>query len=84
MTTDDNKNLVKLSNVFHCEICNHTTSRKYNLDLHFESKKHKNNLLTTKNNESLVKTSKNLICLKCDKEFNDRAGLWRHKKKMQS
>ena len=81
MTTDDNENLVKSSNTFHCEICNHTTNRKYNLDLHFESKRHKNNILTTKNNDPLAKTSKKLICLNCDKEFNDRAGLWRHKKK---
>jgi hypothetical protein len=84
MTTNDNGNLVKFSNGFHCEICNHTTYRKYNLDLHFESKRHKNNTLTTKNNESLVKTSKKIMCLNCDKEFNDRAGLWRHKKKCKA
>ena len=81
MTTDDNKKLVKVSNILKCEICNYTTCRKYNLELHNDSSKHKNRLLTTKNNDSLVKISKNLTCINCYKEFNDRAGLWRHKQK---
>jgi hypothetical protein len=81
MTTNDNEKLAKNSTNFNCEICNYTTSKKFNLSLHFETKKHKNNLLTKKNNETLAKTSKKFICLNCDKGFNDRAGLWRHKKK---
>jgi hypothetical protein len=43
--------------------------------------KHKNNVLTTKNNELLGKISKQYDCVNCAKQFNDRAGLWRHKKK---
>ena len=81
MTTDDNKYLVKTSNLFRCEKCNYNTYRKYNYDLHVDSKKHQKNRITTKNNESLVKVSKNHECLNCNKIFNDRAGLWRHKKK---
>ena len=81
MTTDDNKKVVKISNFFHCEKCNYTTSRKYNLDLHNDSTKHKNASKTTENNISLVKVSKLIECLNCNKIFNDRAGLWRHKKK---
>jgi len=37
--------------------------------------------MTTENNKKLVKVSKNHKCLNCNKKFNDRAGLWRHKKK---
>ena len=81
MTTDDNEYLVKTSNLFRCEKCNYNTSRKYNYDLHVDSKKHQKNRITTKNNETLVKVSKNHECLNCNKIFNDRAGLWRHKKK---
>jgi hypothetical protein len=81
MTTNDNEKLAKTSSIFKCEICNYTTIKKFNLRLHFETKKHKNYLLTSKNNETLAKTSKKFICLNCDKGFNDRAGLWRHKKK---
>ncbi len=84
MTTDDNGFLVKISNNFECKICNYCTSRKYNLDLHLNSKKHKKLILTTKNNDFLVKlvnSEKNYKCFNCDKLFNDRAGLWRHNKK---
>jgi hypothetical protein len=81
MTTIDNEKLAKTSNFFKCDICNYTTCKKFNINIHFETKKHKNNVLTTKNNESLAKTSKKFICLNCDKGFNDRSGLWRHNKK---
>ena len=66
---------------FNCNICNYNTSRKYNLELHLKSIKHNNNVLTTNNNDPLVNISKNYHCQNCAKEFNDRAGLWRHKKK---
>jgi len=81
MTTIDNDSLVKVSTSFKCDVCKYTTSRKYNLDLHMDSIKHKNNVLTTNHNEPLVNVSKNYQCQNCTKEFNDRAGLWRHKKK---
>jgi hypothetical protein len=81
MTTFDNDSLVKVSTEFKCDVCNYTTRRKYNLDLHLNSIKHKNNVSTTNHNEPLVIVSKNYNCQNCAKEFNDRAGLWRHKKK---
>ena len=81
MTTIDNESLVKVSTGFKCDVCKYTTSRKYNLDLHMDSIKHKNNVLTTNHNEPLVNVSKNYQCQNCAKEYNDRAGLWRHKKK---
>ena len=81
MTTENNRLLVKISKNYHCEKCNYKTSRKYNMDLHINSMKHKNNQITTENNVSLVKTSKTHECINCNKLFNDRAGLWRHNKK---
>jgi len=82
MTTLDNENIVKNSNIFYCNYCDYNTSRKYNYDLHVNTIKHKNNEITTDNNAFLVKTSnKAYMCNICDKSFNDRAGLWRHKKK---
>jgi hypothetical protein len=81
MTTVDNDFLVKISNKFYCEKCNYIASRKFNYDIHLNSMKHKNNVLTTKIDDSLVKISKIYNCEKCDKTFNDRAGLWRHNKK---
>jgi hypothetical protein len=84
MTTIDNENLVKTSTIFCCKFCDYNTSRKYNYDLHINTIKHKNNEMTTENNAFLVKTStKAYKCDVCDKHFNDRAGLWRHKKKCE-
>jgi len=81
MTTFDNANLVKISKQFNCDFCNYTTSRKHNLILHLQSERHKNNANNNDDNANLVKISKKYECQNCYKIFNDRAGLWRHKKK---
>jgi hypothetical protein len=82
MTTIDNIYLAKTSTKFYCEHCDYGTCKKYNFDIHQDTVKHKNNVLTTNNNKLGAKTSKkSLICDGCDKHFNDRSGLWRHKKK---
>ena len=78
MTTNDNDFLALLSNKFYCEKCDYITERKYNLQTHIRSAKHKNN---ANNNEIQVKISKPHTCTICCKIFNDRAGLWRHKNK---
>jgi hypothetical protein len=84
MTTVDNDSLVKTSKNFYCKICDYKTCRKYNLDLHSDSIKHKNNVCDNENNGFLAKISKKYACEICDKEYNDRAGLWRHKKKCKT
>ena len=84
MTTNDNTNLVKTSKYFCCEICDYTASRKYNLNLHLQSERHKNNTNDNANNGILAKTIKKYECENCSKIFNDRAGLWRHNKKCNS
>jgi hypothetical protein len=81
MTTQNNNSLVNLSNPFECKMCNYITCRKYNLDIHYNSVKHKNNANPTKNNGQLVKISKTYNCSNCEKMFKDRAGLWRHSQK---
>ena len=82
MTTNDNEFLAKTSHKFYCEKCDYGSYKKFNFDLHLDSKKHKNNALTTNNNELVAKTStKKYECENCEKCFNDRAGLWRHSKK---
>jgi hypothetical protein len=83
MTTIDNDLVAKLCSDFHCEKCDYNTSKKSSFEKHCESKKHKNNDLTTINNALVAKScsEKIYICEKCVKTFCDRAGLWRHKKK---
>jgi len=66
---------------FICEICDFSSSNKYDYNKHLSTDKHKNNASTTDGNQIVAKSSKKYICENCDKNFNDRAGLWRHKKK---
>jgi len=79
MTTLDNDFLAKTSYKFYCKICDYGTYKKFNYDIHVDTKKHKLNVSATNSNDFLAKTSK-YSCEKCDKYFNDRSGLWRHKK----
>jgi hypothetical protein len=82
MTTNDNEIKQKLCFKYYCEKCDYGTSKKSSFDNHIESKKHKNNDLTTNDNENYAKLcSKKYSCENCEKCFNDRAGLWRHKQK---
>jgi len=83
MTTNNNDLDAKLCSSFYCENCDYNTCKKSSFVKHCESKKHKNNDLTTINNDLVAKScsEKKYICEKCVKTFGDRAGLWRHKKK---
>jgi ribosomal protein L37AE/L43A len=85
MTTNGNKSLVKSSNKYYCEKCDYGTCKKFNIDVHFESTKHKNNVSTIIDNSfKEINSAKKYSCEKCKKNYNDRAGLWRHKKKCHS
>jgi hypothetical protein len=78
MTTNNNDKSLKSQHKFCCESCDYSTSRKDQYERHLSTSKHKN---TTNNNEKVGKVGKTYECLHCSKIFNDRAGLWRHKKK---
>ena len=83
MTTDDNDLGPNFTPVFFCKKCDFKCSHKRDFTRHIETKKHKNNDLTTFDNAFCPKKPniKKYECENCDKEFKDRAGLWRHKKK---
>ena len=83
MTTDDNDLGPNFTHFFLCKMCDFKCSHKRDYIRHTETKKHKNNALTTFDNDFCPKkpSIKKYECENCDKEFNDRAGLWRHKKK---
>jgi hypothetical protein len=84
MTTLDNEIKQLLSNKYCCEKCDYVTSRKHNMTTHLLSAKHKKtttyNINSAENNDTSAILSK-YCCPACDKKYNDRAGLWRHKKK---
>jgi hypothetical protein len=61
----------KLCPKFCCEKCHYYTSKKSSFDNHLLSLKH------NKETENML----NYICVKCNRTFNDRSGLWKHNKK---
>jgi hypothetical protein len=73
MTT---KSIPEVSTKYFCETCNYFTCKKSNYNKHILTGKHNND---NKNNKKVAKSSHD--CDICNKKFNDRAGLWRHKKK---
>ena len=74
MTT---QNSAKLGNIYHCDICDYSCLCNSDLKKHLLTRKHS---LAT-NNNNVVKKKSAYICNNCHKEYNDRSGLWRHKKK---
>jgi len=81
ITTINNDNIGKLCFSFYCEQCDYGTCKKSSFVNHNHSKRHKNNVLATNDNKlETTLFSKKYLCDSCEKNFNDRSGLWRHKK----
>jgi len=88
MATLSNKNGAKTSKTstteFICEKCEYKCCKKFNWDRHILTSKH---IKSTNDNKTATKKEQNeqkcsiYTCEKCNKEYNDRTGLWRHKKK---
>ena len=83
MTTNDNILVPKCSKIYECKKCYFKCSYKRDYERHLNTKKHKNNEITTFDNGFYLKKPdlKNFTCEFCDKVYSDRAGLWRHNKK---
>jgi hypothetical protein len=65
---------------YYCEKCDYICFKKYNWDKHVLTSKHIK--ATNCNNLATNKWQKVAYCCEiCGKEYNDRTGLWRHKKK---
>ena len=70
---------------YYCENCDYTCYKKYNWDKHLMTSKHYNE--TKCNNcvtEKVAKVAKSIYCCEnCNKEYNNRTSLWRHKQKCE-
>jgi hypothetical protein len=75
MTTQKTK---KNEICYTCYFCYFDTCKKTDYNRHLLTIKHKNNALLKTDNE---KNEKIYTCDRCQKEYNDRAGLWRHNKR---
>ena len=86
MTTDDNEFSHILPSFFYCKHCDFKCFVKRDFNRHVNTQKHKNNILTTFDNDFYQKkpSDKKYTCGNCNKDYKDRAGLWRHNKKCNS
>jgi len=71
------KKTSKNINYFECINCNFKCCKKGDLNRHILTPKHK---MSTESTEIHINTSIH-ICEKCNKNYKDRSGLWRHKQK---
>jgi len=69
----------KICHNFYCELCDYGTSKKSSYTNHINSKKHNEPNLVNINMPNLCSTR--VYCDTCGKNYSDRSGLWRHKKK---
>ena len=85
----ETKHMKNMNKPFICKICDYSCNKKFLLEQHFNTKKHKSRSLETletknmKNMKFIIKESdsEQLTCNVCMKEFKSRNGLWKHKKK---
>ena len=66
--------------IYRCELCDYNSKRHTNLLRHYKSIRHKNNILATNGNKNEQNDKKKFLCSNCDKGYNSKSGLWRHKK----
>jgi hypothetical protein len=86
METLGNENKPETSQKYYCSCCDYGTSKISNYTTHNSTAKHlkraKNPVLETFGNQNKPKTScSQHFCEKCNKEFKNRSGLWKHKQK---
>ena len=74
----DTKNDNKSSAKFYCIVCDYTTQRNSQYTRHLMTPKHK---LATTETVLVRKSSTHYMCIKCNKLYKNRTGLWKHKKK---
>ena len=67
---------------YYCESCDYKCGRKFLWNQHLDTRKHKTATpATDKQPENMILTEEKHICLVCRREYKQRSGLWRHKKK---
>ena len=81
MVTFGDKKSSKSSTYFECNLCDYTTSKKFNYEKHLQTIKHSSMLISDACDKKVEKVATKYLCDKCSKEYNSRNGLWQHKKK---
>ena len=74
----DNEFFTKNDGKYHCNLCNTTCVRNTEWQRHISTRKHQTR--ANCGEKATPHNAKKYVC-SCKKEYNDRAGLWRHKQK---
>ena len=78
----ETKKMPKMPNKIICEKCNFSCNKKSNYVKHILTQKHQKHILGDKDNiYNAKKCLNNYICNDCNKKYESRNGLWKHKKK---
>ena len=70
----------KKKGIFHCEICDYHTSKKYNYEKHLLTISHGEKMVSKRFPNSQKVAKKEYKCEFCDKIYKSNSGLWKHKK----
>jgi hypothetical protein len=73
------ENKSKKAKIYVCELCDYTSCKISNYNSHLTTTKHQKNTIGN-TLETFCPQEKKYVC-KCGKEYLDRTGLWKHKKK---
>ena len=65
---------------YYCEICEIKTNNKKDYTSHLLTRKHKNKSTSQHLATEISENSSNYKCSDCEKSYESRSGLWRHKK----
>ena len=79
---EDTKSTIEVNKVclFDCKLCNYNTSKRFNLDKHFLTLKHKRLSVVTKNVGKIEEVIETVYKCYCGKEYKHASSLWNHKK----
>jgi hypothetical protein len=84
METFGNQIMPKLCFKFYCKNCDYGTSKKSSFESHKSSSKHQKTAKVNVLETNYAKLCQNYSCEYCQKEFKNRSGLWKHKKKCEN
>ena len=66
---------------YHCEVCDYKCSRKFLWEQHLATRKHQSATQATDCQPENMQNSNLHVCEVCGREYKQRSGLWRHKKR---
>ena len=66
---------------YYCDSCDYKCYRKYHWERHLTTTKHINSTNSNNLATKMPQKGQQYECEHCSKQYSDRSGLWRHKKK---